>query len=156
MLRNLDVEALSLMYHDVVPAGQLDSSGFAGPAAAVYKLDATEFERHLDAIGKALAGRTVDLVDRASWNRRPLFLTFDDGGVSATRIAPALESRGWFGHFFITTDRVGEPAFLSRPQIQELRSRGHVIGSHSRSHPPRISQCNDAELAGEWRESVRI
>lgn len=145
------MNALSLMYHDVVEDGQWDSSGFAGPAAAVYKLEAREFERHLDAI--AAAGALVGLIGDASW---PVFLTFDDGGASATRAASALEARGWRGHFFITTDQLGEPAFLSRNQVGELRTRGHIIGSHSCSHPPRISQCNDSELAREWRESVNI
>jgi peptidoglycan/xylan/chitin deacetylase (PgdA/CDA1 family) len=145
------MNALSLMYHDVVEDGQWDSSGFAGADAAVYKLEAREFERHLDAIAAARA--PVGLIGDASW---PVFLTFDDGGVSATRAASALEARGWRGHFFITTDRLGEPAFLSRDQVGDLRRRGHIIGSHSCSHPLRISHCDDSELAHEWRESVKI
>jgi peptidoglycan/xylan/chitin deacetylase (PgdA/CDA1 family) len=153
------VKALSLMYHDVVEEGLWDSSGFSGPGAAVYKLAYRDFEKHLDAIRSALAGRPVGLVDQASWNvpRWPVFLTFDDGGASAaTHIAPALEARGWLGHFFITTDRLGDPTFLRRQQVAELRKRGHVIGSHSCSHPPRISQCSGAELARQWRESAQI
>src|SRR5882672_5324178 len=147
------------MYHDVVEDGQWDSSGFAGPGAAVYKLEAREFERHLAAIQAALAGNTVDVIDPACWSgtRWPVFLTFDDGGMSAaTSIAAALESRRWHGHFFIVTDRLGEPAFLSGQQVNELRKRGHVIGSHSCSHPPRMSHCSREELAHEWRESVRV
>src|SRR5207237_9514197 len=37
-----------------------------------------------------------------------------------------------------------------------LRRRGHVIGSHSCSHPARISHCTDLDLAREWCESVRV
>jgi peptidoglycan/xylan/chitin deacetylase (PgdA/CDA1 family) len=153
------MNALSLMYHDVVEDGQWDSSGFAGPGAAVYKLEAREFEQHLAAIQTALAGNSVDVIECVEWggSRWPVFLTFDDGGVSAsTCIAKALESRGWRGHFFITTDRLVDPAFLNPEQVGELRARGHVIGSHSCSHPRRMSYCPPEDLAREWLESIRI
>jgi len=56
----------------------------------------------------------------------------------------------------MTTDRIDTPGFLNRGQLRSLRQRGHVIGSHSCSHPQRISSCNDAELAHEWGESTRV
>jgi peptidoglycan/xylan/chitin deacetylase (PgdA/CDA1 family) len=85
----------------------------------------------------------------------PWLLTFDDGGASAaTVIAAMLEARGWRGHFFVTTGRVGSPAFLSREQIRDLRGRGHVVGSHSETHPLRMSYCPEEELFGEWRRSL--
>jgi peptidoglycan/xylan/chitin deacetylase (PgdA/CDA1 family) len=39
--------------------------------------------------------------------------------------------------------------------VVALRKRGHIIGSHSHSHPPRISACTREELNREWGESVR-
>ena len=153
------VQALSLMYHDVVEDGQWDSSGLTTAGAAEYKLEVREFERHLAAIQAALPKAAVEVVDRVDWTRshRPVFLTFDDGGVSAyTLIAGALERRGWRGHFFVTTNHLGEPSFVNREQVRELRRRGHVIGSHSCSHPIRMSRCTPDELAWEWRESVRV
>jgi peptidoglycan/xylan/chitin deacetylase (PgdA/CDA1 family) len=97
---------------------------------------------------------TIDDVGRAG--ATPLLLTFDDGGRCAARIADALEQRGWCGHFFITTARIGEPAFLARGAIRDLRRRGHVIGSHSHTHPPRLSHCADAQLHVEWTRSFAI
>jgi len=147
------------MYHDVVEDGQWDSSGLTTAGAAEYKLEVREFERHLAAIQAALPKAAVEVVDRVDWSgsRRPVFLTFDDGGLSAyTSIAAALESRGWRGHFFVTTNHLGEPSFVNREQVRELRRRGHVIGSHSCSHPIRMSRCTPDELAWEWRESVRV
>jgi peptidoglycan/xylan/chitin deacetylase (PgdA/CDA1 family) len=83
--------------------------------------------------------------------------TFDDGGVSAlTEIADRLQTLGWRGHFFITTDRIGQPGFLSADQIRELHRRGHVIGSHSRSHPRNIDELDDAALNAEWSESSAV
>ena len=144
--------AISIMYHDVVANGDIRSSGFAGAGADIYKLDRDEFARHLDGI-HASPIRTSD-----EWTQpRPVFLTFDDGGESAhSNIAPMLEQRGWRGHFFITTDRIGTPGFVQREQIRDLDARGHIIGTHSCSHPARISSCTAAELRHEWEDSSAI
>ena len=56
--------------------------------------------------------------------------------------------------FFITTDWVGTPTFLSADRVRQLHRRGHVIGSHSRSHPTRMAALSRAELDGEWSESI--
>ncbi len=147
----------ALMYHDVVPAGAFDSSGFRGPHADHYKLEAAEFERHLDAIAHALARPPVtiaQLPESAEEDQAVVLLTFDDGGCSAiTEIAPRLEARGWRGHFFITTDHLGKPGFLSAAQVRELQARGHLIGSHTCSHPQRVGALPLARLVREWRES---
>ena len=85
----------------------------------------------------------------------PTLLSFDDGGVSAyEHIAPMLESYNWVGCFFITTDRIDTPAFVSREQIRDLHRRGHVIGSHSCSHPKKMSECSREELLEEWQRSL--
>jgi peptidoglycan/xylan/chitin deacetylase (PgdA/CDA1 family) len=36
-----------------------------------------------------------------------------------------------------------------------LRRRGHVIGSHSFSHPVRMSHCSREELTDEWTRSIK-
>jgi peptidoglycan/xylan/chitin deacetylase (PgdA/CDA1 family) len=82
-------------------------------------------------------------------------LTFDDGGASAYHvIADLLDRRGWRGHFFISTDYIGQPAFLSASQIRDLHQRGHVLGSHSASHPERISHLPGSQIVAEWARSV--
>jgi hypothetical protein len=153
------MQALALEYHDVVRDGDFDESGFPGSGPASYKLPRTDFERHLDAI----AGRASRAPERLpDWlpapdTHRPLFLTFDDGGVSAyTCIADALEARGWRGHFFVTGQQVGTPTFLSAVQLRELHARGHVIGSHSQTHPTRMGACPIDQLHREWRDSTRL
>ena len=148
--------AISIMYHDVVAAGDLASSGFSGPGADIYKLDRDEFVGHLD--GMRFSPSVIDnagVVTSAAGAPAPVFLTFDDGGISAlTHAAPILEERGWRGHFFVTTDRIGAAGFLSGIQVRELASRGHIVGSHSCSHPKRISACTPAELRHEWGDSI--
>ena len=151
--------AISLLYHDVVVDEDYDSSGFSGANPADYKLSVNDFEEHLSAIAAALVGPVVSVDELAdcSENNTPVLFTFDDGGVSAYDIiAPALERYGWKGCFFVTTDRIDTPAFMSRSQIKELHDRGHAIGSHSCSHPRKITELSREQLTYEWRESLNV
>ncbi len=151
---------ITLLYHDVTPLNADDTSGFAGPEAARYKLTPEEFARHLEAVAtqvsrSPIAATSADELRRAasgSW-----LMTFDDGGVSAiTAIAEQLERRGWRGWFFVATDFIGTPSFCTRAQLRELHGRGHVIGSHSCSHPERISNCPREQLLDEWQRSCAV
>jgi peptidoglycan/xylan/chitin deacetylase (PgdA/CDA1 family) len=138
---------VALIYHDVVAAARQDECGFPGPVAGRYKLDPEHFEAHLDAI--AATGVSVGLIGDGS----QAALTFDDGGASALDAAQALERRGWRGHFFITTGRIGTPGFLTAAQVGELAERGHMVGSHSHSHPTYMGSLSAPALATEWRSS---
>lgn len=141
----------TLLYHDVVEDGRWSSSGFDGGDAAIYKLARPAFEAHLDRL--AAVGRAPDLardVPASGW-----MITFDDGGSSALDIiAPALERKGWRGHFFMTTGWLGAPGFLDAAGLRELAARGHVIGSHSAGHPLAMSSLSRGELSDEWSRSV--
>jgi peptidoglycan/xylan/chitin deacetylase (PgdA/CDA1 family) len=153
------MQALSLMYHDVVEGDNWDASGFPGPWPAAYKLARSDFHAHIQAIRSATEGKAFCAVNRvADWSsRRPVFLTFDDGGVSAASlIADLLEAIGCPGHFFVTTDYIGSAGFLDAAQIRDLRRRGHIIGSHSCSHPRRMAACSVEQLRREWTESVSV
>jgi peptidoglycan/xylan/chitin deacetylase (PgdA/CDA1 family) len=152
------VKLMTLIYHDVLADSGEDDSGFAGSDAASYKLLARDFHRHLDVIHGELGARTTCVVpDRAAMLRLAddaLLLTFDDGGASGVdRIAGALEDRGWRGHFFVTSNYIGRPSFLGPADLRRLHVNGHVVGSHSASHPVRISHCPAAQIAAEWRDS---
>ena len=95
------------------------------------------------------------------WEKpRPgLILTFDDGLVSNYSIAaPLLEKYGFYGWFFVPVDFIDMPAAdqvnfaraqrigpdqtsldaeqpaMTWEQVRDLDRRGHVIGSHTRSH----------------------
>jgi len=63
-------------------------------------------------------------------------LTFDDGHSSDWDFAfPILHEMGAKATFFVVTDWIGKPGFLSAEQIRKLRKNGMQIGSHSCSHP---------------------
>jgi peptidoglycan/xylan/chitin deacetylase (PgdA/CDA1 family) len=136
------MKAIALMYHDVVEAGTEASSGFASGDADLYKIDPQQFSAHLKVLGEG----TTD---------RPVFITFDDGGRSAyTHVAPQLEREDRRGHFFVATDYIDTPTFVTSDQIRDLDARGHVVGSHSASHPLRMAAASDEAILAEWRLSL--
>lgn len=151
------MKASALMYHDVEgPEGI--RGGFEGSGPALYAVTDETFRAHMDAIERAVGRAPVAgaaLVDgrapSGSW-----LLTFDDGGSSAARVGAELARRSWPAHFFVVTDRVGEPGFLSWDEIRALAQQGHAVGSHSASHPARISSCSPEELVHEWSHSVDL
>jgi peptidoglycan/xylan/chitin deacetylase (PgdA/CDA1 family) len=142
------------MYHDVIE--DTTSQGSSPRRVTPYSLTYQHFREHLESIRQKTAVQTIQRFRQ--WEEEiPIFLTFDDGEVSAyTCSVGALEDHNWRGHFFITTDWIGQPGFMDRSQIRELRGRGHVIGSHSCSHPERMSQLSIKELEKEWSTSCEV
>ncbi len=153
------MNAITMLYHDVVEAGEEDASGFPGSGAAPYKLERRKFDSHIEAIAEAIGQppkRVTDLPDDTV-AARPLLLTFDDGGVSAvTHTADRLEKHGWRGHFLVTVDFIGTHGFLTADDIRDLHRRGHVIGTHSCSHPDTMSWRPWRQLVEEWDRSVQV
>jgi len=151
------MKVATLMYHDVV-GGDAAASGFPGPGPARYKLTVEAFRGHLAALAEA-TGRppaSVDAVIRGSVPPGTWLLTFDDGGAAAVETAELLRRRGWRGHFFVVTGRLGRPGFIGRDDVRCLSELGHVVGSHSASHPDRMSACSGDELEAEWRTSIDV
>jgi peptidoglycan/xylan/chitin deacetylase (PgdA/CDA1 family) len=136
----------ALIYHDIAAPAERDSVGFPGPVAGRYKLAPDDFDAHLDALpAVSLWAPGHDGAGAA--------ITFDDGGASALHAAEALERRGWRGHFFITTGRVGTKGFLDAAGVRELAARGHAVGGHSHSHPTYMGKLSRTEQLDEWRRS---
>ncbi len=152
------MKAVTLLYHDAVKDNNFDESGFPDQGANIYKLDVYDMENHFEAIAASNNNKPstiYDFLSNPNQTHIPLFLTFDDGGVSAaTYISKLLEGFGWSGHFFITASYIDTQTFVNSKQIQELKKKGHVVGSHSWSHPDRMSKCSWNELEKEWRKSI--
>jgi peptidoglycan/xylan/chitin deacetylase (PgdA/CDA1 family) len=147
----------ALIYHDVLGDAGSDDSGFAGADALSYKLTETQFHRHLSLIAAVLGvGGPLCLSEPAAGTTAggAVILTFDDGGASApTRILRALRQRSWRAHFFVTTEFIGTRGFVTPQGLRELHAAGHVVGSHSASHPLRMSYLPHDAMCREWRDS---
>ncbi len=83
-------------------------------------------------------------------------ITFDDGGSSALAVGEELARRSWRGHFFIATDLIGRPGYLDWDGVRAVAGMGHVIGSHSCSHPDRMAACSTDQLMAEWTGSAEV
>lgn len=127
-----------LMYHDIVTPDD-KSSGFQNNNAFQYKVEEKAFEEQV----KALQGKDV-------------VFTFDDGGESLyTNAVPLLEKYGFKGLFFISTKYIGSPGFLSAEQIKALAAKGHIIGSHTHTHPEIFTKLTNQEIQNEWEMSAQ-
>ena len=134
-----------LMFHDVV--------GHSLDAKAVprdkYTLSESVFRDHVRAVSNHIGRRGID--------RDSVSFTVDDGLESAyTLIAPILEEFGFRGYFFVNTLTLDTPGYLSSDRLTELRDRGHVIGTHSHSHPLMLSRLSEEQIRREWATSVEI
>ena len=66
---------------------------------------------------------------------KPVMLTFDDGYIDNFQVAaPILEKYNFPATFYIITDKVGTPEFMTWDQISDLDRRGMDIGSHTATH----------------------
>src|SRR6185503_4712024 len=103
-------ELASLMYHEVTD--DQSATGFQRPAARRYAFTTRVFGEHLARVeAAALRPGPVTAIDFARPGRHVL-LTFDDCGKSALYAGEELARRGWQGHFFAVTGRIGERTFL--------------------------------------------
>lgn len=144
----------TLGYHEVTD--DPTDSGFQRPLAAAYKHTRHAFAEHLDVIA---AGRLrPELVTQVDFSQsgEHLLLTFDDGGKSAMYIGEELCKRDWRAHFLITTSMIGDRTFLTKQDLVHLRRCGHMIGSHSHTHPDIFNRQPIAAMSSQWTTSCDI
>lgn len=128
------------MYHDVLN-GLYPKSGFQKVGALQYAIESRTLDAHLE------FAKGVENV----------LFSFDDGGSSFYNvIAPMLEHYKRKGIFYIATSYIGTEFFMAENQIKELDQRGHIIASHSHSHPKKISDLSKDECLKEWTTSKNI
>jgi peptidoglycan/xylan/chitin deacetylase (PgdA/CDA1 family) len=149
------MRCIALEYHDIVDDDRWESSGFRGAAANSYKLNVDRFGAHLRAVQQLGVHIKNDIRESDGTPETVVVWTFDDGGHGYhARAADLLEDIGWRGHLFMTTAQIGKPGFLSTHELRDLYARGHVVGSHSHSHPARMADLSAASMHEEWRASV--
>jgi len=138
-------------YHEITD--EPSATGFQRPGAAPYTLTPRAFDDHLTQIAATEARPTrVTDIDFARPGRF-LVLTFDDGGKSAVYAGDALARRGWTGHFFIVSGLIGQRTFATASDLRYLASCGHVVGTHSHTHPDIFPDLTPERMLEEWRTS---
>lgn len=148
------VQIQTFLYHEVVD--NPNDSGFQRNQALPYKHKVSEFKENIDIIVRN--SELITTVDRISLhgNSRITLISFDDGGKSAMTSASYLEKHNLRGHFFVSTAFIGDEHFLKAEEIIDLHKRGHIIGSHSHSHPNVFKKLTYREMEYEWKKSKAI
>ena len=150
------MQALAIMYHDVVENGDFESSGFPGEGAHVYKLRREDFERHLDAIAAATAAvSTVRMLGapRAAhlrrWRRE--FPSPHRGPAGAPRLAgPFLHHHGPHRHA-----RVSDRSAIARTAPARAHHRQPLLLA-SHAHGGVDPRRAGPRMAAEHRPPLRV
>ena len=145
------LEVATLLYHEVTDDPR--ASGFQRRSAMPYKLCRRAFAEHLDAIADGAHPPTRVTEIDFSAAARHLMLSFDDGGASALGASDMLAERGWKAHFLVTTGKLGSRTFLDAADVRALHAAGHVVGTHSHTHPNVFRALSPVAMLREWRES---
>ena len=147
-----------LMYHyvDQTPPP-------AGPYADDLTVRTGDFEAELDYLVEngyqtvSLAEVYLAMAGSVDLPKKPVVLTFDDGGLDNYQVAfPILKEHGLTGTFFVITGRVGKEGQMDWTQLREMAAQGMSVQSHTASHPDLrgvTATRLEAELAGS-RDSL--
>ena len=99
---------------------------------------------------------TIDDESTSSSKKFMYMITFDDGHVSDYKIVyPLLKSLDIRATFFINTNNIGKPGFLTWGMINEMRNNGNVFGSHGHNHV-KMLDINQEECRYEFLKSKEI
>jgi peptidoglycan/xylan/chitin deacetylase (PgdA/CDA1 family) len=121
-----------LMLHGLGPV-----PGRIPPEERPYWISSESFDFLLDAMG-----------------RHPARLTFDDGNATDATIAlPVLQRAGKTASFFIPTDRIGTPGYVTEADIATLYAAGMEIASHGCAHLDWMN-TRDVDIAADVAQSI--
>jgi len=94
-------------------------------------------------------------------NFKDICLTVDDAGKGNHEyMLPIFEKYNLKATIFVPTKFISKGSsrstYMTASQIKEFFDLGHIIGSHSHSHPRNISLLPNNEIKKEWEESKKI
>jgi len=141
---------LFLMYHGM--------SDLGGGAADPHTLTRQKFTEQIE----HLKNSNYRLISWGHFGNPPpsdgtqnVCITFDDGCASDLECARVLHTYGYDALFFIATEFIGRPGYLSREDIIALREMGMGIGSHAHHHAM-MGSLSEAEVEAQFRNSKGI
>jgi len=132
---------INLLFHEICNIEDSTKTGFNYIENRKYSCDINTF---------------TEIVKYAYANKLNINFSFDDGGISNLLSSSILDEYNFKGIFFIPTFFIGKPGFLNKEDIVDLYKRGHVIGSHSHTHPIPLSFLNYKSQLIEWERSKSI
>lgn len=147
-----------IVYHSVRPTDPLHS-----PLQKEFEVSPEIFENQLLFLRDngftviSFSALLDGLAKKNSLPEKPVILTFDDGWMNQYIYAfPLLKKYGMTGTFFVFTNAIGHPHFLSWDQIKEMDRVGMTIANHTKSHPFLFNITDDHLLYDEIITSKQI
>ena len=113
------------------------------PGAEKYVVSPADFAEQLDYLA-AEGYTTITPQDYARARKgkqtlpeKPVILSFDDGYEDNHRVVlPMLEERGMKAVFYVVTNDIGLPGYMTWNNLFDMERRGMEIGSHTANHIP--------------------
>ena len=140
-----------LIYHSIRPYRTADLGGVRKYITTPDALD-EEFAYLKDSgyVSISFDDLEKSLQSGAALPPRPVIICFDDGPETQyTYALPLLKKYSYTATFFLFTNAIGRPHYLSWDQVTELSNEGMQIGCHSRFHPYLTRISSEREL---WDE----
>lgn len=143
-----------LMYHHIA---ELD--GRADPVTRRYTVRPDDFAAQMEFLKSrgytAVTPAQIEgfLLRGEALPERPVCVTFDDGWANQhEHAAPVLKRLGMPAVFYVYSNGVDAPGYMSAAQLRALMDAGMVVGSHTISHP-RLPALSDEDARREIGES---
>jgi peptidoglycan/xylan/chitin deacetylase (PgdA/CDA1 family) len=145
------------MYHEIYKAEERDRlRSLTNPA---YNTEIDVFRRQMAWLfANNVKTPTIDdlLSQKSPSEERAICLTFDDGWLGNYLHAyPILKEYEFKATFFIATDLIGKPFYMTWEDIKEIAASGMSIQSHTVTHRP-LAHMGGERVLFELSESKRV
>lgn len=146
------------MYHEIYRLEERDRlRGLTNP---VYNTEKNFFQKQMAYLyAKRMKPLTIDelfLKESSSQDERAVCLTFDDGWRGNYLHAyPILQEYGLKATFFIATDLIGKPFYMTWEEIKQMSASGMSIQSHTVTHRP-LAHMGKERVLFELSESKKV
>jgi peptidoglycan/xylan/chitin deacetylase (PgdA/CDA1 family) len=151
---------LILLYHGIL--SKEDDLSKYSPEDKVYLLKEEKFAKQLEYLHfSGWSTISVSQLLESSKNKsslpeKSLIISFDDGNQTDYTIAfPLLEKLGFKATFFLTSDFIDKPGYLSKSQILKMSQGGMEFGTHGKTHKF-LSTLDKKDLRLELQASKRL
>lgn len=156
-----EIEVPILVYHTVRPWRKSD-----GPNARAYNVAPATFEAQMVYLAeKGYESISFDDFEEAMFYggelpEKPVLITLDDGTSSHYEHAfPVMEKYGFTGTFFLFSNAIDRPNYLSAAQVLEMQEAGMRFGNHTRYHQyltrlPEEEMLNEMQVAKDDLEAL--
>ena len=132
-----------LEYHMVKDDAKPDEVRYAVPPA--------EFAAQLDYLAQEDYARARK--GKQELPAKPVILSFDDGYEDNWRVVlPMLQERGMKAVFYVVTNDIGQPGYMTWDNLFDLEHSGMEVGSHTANHIP-LTTLTPTEQRDELRLS---